>query len=477
MARYILDPYAQTYDSLGTAMATLGKAMASGPSAAETDYYKARTGHTDLESEKLRRQFSGNDAVAGYAGNPNFDAGGYAKARADFIRGGGDVSKLGDLLRALAYTQQGTPQGARDSSFLAAGGSAANTETGHKATLDNAITRTGMQEGGAMARTQATIAGHRDLELEKDRRVLMPVLLPGADGAPSLTMRPKSLVGSPMFAGTPVLEKGYYSPSERPGGGFALQPNQPGLAVGGPFDKQKPDNYRLPTGETVLSRDGVTDLQGQPIGRGAQKFGVTLPETVGTAESKSLADKNTSLDLLRGTLADARSLATPDRMGGVGMTRRTLQDAINQGSAFAQWLGGDQNKVRETLAGIHPSLAENFDKGAEEFDTLANLLAYRAASALADQRGQGVSDKDVKRFRDMIGDSGILANPGAFNARTDALMREVERETSAIRAQGNRSGPRAGGAPPIGLTPQAPGAPAGGGVRPLRYNRDTGQLE
>lgn len=457
MGRYIIDPYAQLTSPLGEAMASIGKALASGPSAAQTDYYRARTGHADLESEAIRRKFRGNDAVAGYASNPNFDPTGYATARGDFIRGGGDVSKLGDLLRALAYTQNGAPQTARDSSFLAAGGSAGNTETGHKATLDNAITRENISQGGAMARTQAQIAAQKDLELQKDGRAVMPVMVMGPDGTPTLAMRPKSQVTSPMFTGTPVLEKGYYTAAEKQGGGYELQPNRPGITVPGPFDKQKPDNYRMPDGGTTLSRDGVVDLYGRTLPPGTQKFGVTLPETVGSAEGAKLATKGTALNLLKGTIADLSGLATPERMGATGFTRRTLQDAINQGSAFAQWLGGNPDRIRTTLGGINPALVDNFDKGAEEFDTLANILAYRAAAAIGEQRGQGASDKDIARFKALIGDGGMLANPEAFKARIAAVEREVEREIAATNAQANR-GPRAPGAaaPVVAPSPQAP---------------------
>lgn len=473
MGRYLIDPYAQA-SPLTDMITTIGKAMMTGPTAAETANQQARAEHAGLESEKLRRGFRGQDAVANYARGGKYDPAGFATALADSIGGGRSGEDVGAMMRALGFNMPGAPQPVRDSAFLGAGGSAQNTETGAKNTLDNAITRTGMEQGGADRRNAATIASHEKIANMQDERSVINMV--GPNGAFPMTKR-DAVARGPMGAYPVALPASSYAQSPDGSGGFTLKLAAPGVSVAGPHP-MKPFAMTDPqSGVSYGSNDGRTTLDGRPIPGTAVPTTFQMPE-IGKSEQQKLADKGTSLGLLKGTLADVRGLATPDRMGATGLARRTVQDAIVQGGALGNWLGFNTDQLQTQLKGVNPGLAQTFDKGAEELDTLANILAYRAAAAVGEQRGQGASDKDIARWRAVIGDAGLLANPQGLNARLDALEREIEREISGVQTQGGRQGgsPRLNPAPPIGVGAPAP-APAGGAPRVPRYNPQTRTIE
>lgn len=464
MARIFLDPYAATASPISDSVSKLGMALlANRKSPEEQEYLRSRTENANLENEKIRREFGSRDEVAGYAANENFDPAAFAKIRAAWIHGG-KISDLGDLLRVMAYTQNGAPVAVRDSAFMGAGGSAQSTETGHKRTLDNAIQQTGMQVAGANARNERSLQVQREIEEGKDARTLLPVI----DEKGNLVMRPKSEVGKPEFVGTPVLGSSLYSPMKGSDGSFYLKPNQPGLQVASPRSEPQPFNVRLPTGEVVMSRDGVTTLQGASIPVGSQRFGVTTPEPIGSAEAKGLRDAQQGQTELAANIGDLRKrlAESPNSLGAVGTLRSTLQSALQQGDAFAQTLGINVDKARQAAAMVDPALAANFDPNLPQIDLLANVIAYQAAGVFAGQQGRDVSNRDFQIFRNMIGDSSVLGNAKEMGARLDQI------ETMLGRRVANTN-QRLGQPAPGGTAPQAaPAAP-----RVPRYNPQTRTIE
>lgn len=458
MARIFLDPYAATASPISESVSKLGMALlANRKSPEEQEYLRSRTENANLENEKIRRGFRGSDEVAGYAADENFSSGNYALARAAAIRAGMDPSKIGDLMRLLAYTQNGAPVAVRDSAFMGAGGGAQNTETGHKRTLDNAIQQTGMQVAGANARNERSLQVQREIEEGKDARTLLPVI----DEKDKLVMRPKSEVGKPEFVGTPVLGSSLYSPMKGADGSFYLKPNQPGLQVAPPRSEPQPFNVRLPTGEVVMSRDGVTTLQGASIPVGSQKFGVNTTEPIGNAEAKGLRDAQQGQTELAANIGDLRKrlAESPNSLGAVGTLRSTLQSALQQGDAFAQSLGINVDKARQAAAMVDPALAANFDPNLPQIDLLANVIAYQAAGVFAGQQGRDVSNRDFQIFRNMIGDQSVLGNAKEMGARLDQIETMLGRRVANTNARLNPPKP-------------APAAP-----RVPRYNPQTRTIE
>jgi hypothetical protein len=462
MARIFLDPYAATASPISDAVSKIGMSiLANRKSPEELAYLQSRRENADLENEKLRRDFGSRDEVAGYAADQNFDPAKFAAARAAWIRGG-NISNLGDLLRVMAYTQNGAPVAVRDSSFMGAGGNAQGTETGHAKTLQNALQQTGMQVAGANARNERSLQVQREIEEGRDARTLLPVV----DETGALVMRPKSEVGKPGFLGTPVLSKDLFTPTQGPLG-LSLQPNMPGLAVPPSSDKAQPFNIRTPGGQVVMSRDGLTDLQGGTIPPGSQRFGVTTNEPIGQGEAKALRDTAGAQEKLAANITDLRGLISnnPASLGAVGNFRRSLQDVLQQGDAAAQAFGVNLSAIRDAASRADAQLAKNFDPSLPQIDLMANVIAYQAASVFAGQQGRDVSNRDFQIWRGMLGDDFLLGNTSKMTAGLDMLERMLGRDKAATSR-------RLGQPAPAGA-PSAPEAPP----RVPRYNPQTRTIE
>lgn len=476
MGRYVTDPYF-TQSPIGEGIAELGKAFISGSgNAYKNRLYQSEAEKAQLEAGLLRRKGTGFDETAALAGKSDFNPADQAALRAAFVRGGGDVSKLGDLLRATAFTQQGTPQPMRDSVYMAGGGSAGNTETGHKDTLANAITRTGMEQGGAMARTQAQIASHEALTRDMDARTLMPVMLPGGpeSGGPSLAMRPKSQVGSPMFAGTPVLEKGMYSPTEGTGGQTTLQPNMPGLAVQAP-NKGSLHNYQTPDGKVGMTVDGQRDLHtGAALPPQSQVFQTQTP-SVGNAEAGNVRQSDQNLDQIDNNIRDMLGALSksPNSMGAVGGARDLVQNLLQQGEMAGRTLGMNTQAIRDQVAKYDPQLAMQFDPNLPLVDQKRKMLAYLVGSELFGQSGHAMSNKDFAQVESMIGGEHWLANPEEAKVKLGSILQETARKRAANQKRMGEmnvsKGRTEAGAP------AQPSLPAADGVR--RFNPITGTLD
>jgi len=273
--------------------------------------------------------------------------------------------------------------------------------------------------------------------------------MPVIDATGVTVMRPKSQVGQPGFLGTPVLPSNLFTPSAGADGGFILQPNRAGLPVAGPHDKQQPFNVRLANGEVVMSRDGITDLQGKPIPAGSQKFGVTTQEPIGNAEAKNLRDAQQGQVELSANIGDLRKrlVESPNSLGAVGTLRSTLQSALQQGDAFAKTLGINVDKARQAAALVDPALAANFDPNLPQIDLLANVIAYQAAGVFAGQQGRDVSNRDFQIFRNMIGDGSVLGNAKEMGARLDQIETMLGRRVANTNQRLGQPAPASGGAP------------------------------
>jgi hypothetical protein len=89
-----------------------------------------------------------------------------------------------------------------------------------------------------------------------------------------------------------------------------------------------------------------------------------------------------------------------------------------------------------------------------EVEKMATLAAYAAASALANQEGRGLSDKDFENFRRVLGNpTEWTSTQDKFLAGLDMLQRQVDYRIGATRRR-------------LGQPEQAPDAAPQGPVDP-----------
>lgn len=249
--------------------------------------------------------------------------------------------------------------------------------------------------------------------------------------------KPTAVMGpeGPTFAPQGNISAGVFTPimSESDVKGGLLGKNFDNLDTLSPEQRQvlganpstgpvAPKNYIVTdpvTGKsaTFLTADGKTDLQsGQPLPAGgyignvqgsASDTGVTnsvlsgeQQKTIENRKFKYLlgeADKLTSDPTLFGAQGAVRSLGQEVAAGVSG-----LAQAFKPGSTGDDVL----QEARANLAshGLSQLLPELYDPNLSKVQTLWGLLVYQGASALAGQQNRSVSDKDIKEFKNILGD-------------------------------------------------------------------------
>jgi len=178
-----------------------------------------------------------------------------------------------------------------------------------------------------------------------------------------------------------------------------------------------PKNY-ISNGKSFITYDGVTEAgSGQPLPPGGY-----IGTVQGDASGTGLTNAVTS-DVQKGIIANnkfgailaaTREAATkdPNNFGLPGFIKGTAQDINQIAQNLAQGFGfKDAQTAIDTAAasaiqnGIDPNLISGvFDPNLSELHTLADLMVYQAAEALAGQSGRSVSDKDVLMFKKIVGD-------------------------------------------------------------------------
>lgn len=142
--------------------------------------------------------------------------------------------------------------------------------------------------------------------------------------------------------------------------------------------------------------------------------------------AQALVQDNIDLRQFQQTIGRLRDLSDdPTAFGAVGNVRRMVQGVGNQANALSQYFGGDFQKNYSAAAkqmaaiGLDPSY---YDPKLDQVHRAANLAAYQAAAALANQSGRGLSDKDVKNFRQVLGDpEAWLESQQSFKAGLDQI--------------------------------------------------------
>ena len=107
--------------------------------------------------------------------------------------------------------------------------------------------------------------------------------------------------------------------------------------------------------------------------------------------------------------------------GVAGQVRRAQQLVSGQIDALSQIFNADRFEdisVELSAAGVQPDF---FDPNLKDLDKLATLVAYQAASALAQQTGRGLSDRDFAVFRELVG------NPDSFFSEQNIFLSGMRR--------------------------------------------------
>jgi hypothetical protein len=110
----------------------------------------------------------------------------------------------------------------------------------------------------------------------------------------------------------------------------------------------------------------------------------------------------------------------PNNFGFPGFVKGTMQDVTALANGVSQVFGDDGFEQSVTDAQRHlfnsdvsadvgvELLPSFYDPSLPQLQTLSDLLVFQAAAALAGQSGRSVSDKDVRMFKNIVGDPSSL---------------------------------------------------------------------
>ena len=235
------------------------------------------------------------------------------------------------------------------------------------------------------------------------------------------------VTGQPVFRPANDLSTVQPIISEADRKGILLGQNWDTLAQKDPFQRQvlganptadrlgSPKNYILPSGQTIITYDGVTSAKdGQPLPPGgylgtvqgsATDTGVTKA-TRTDLESDTIANKKFDFLVNKGLALTAN----PQLFGPQGYVRSTLQEIAQGLKGVSTIIDPDPQKAaaevqqaRQEAANYGVNLPELYDPQLQEVETIWGLLVYQGASALAGQENRSVSDKDVQAMRQILG--------------------------------------------------------------------------
>lgn len=427
------NPY--SYQSpIGEALGRLGKVLTSGPT--EAQRISAAEG-----ALKLKRQREGITRVAdlfGQYGGDGFDRNAAASAA---ILGGVSPTDLAGMDRYLAANTYGAADPRTDNAARGAGGA-------YSSTAQAFFTDQGNQNARAANR------------LAEDARQfdMMPVETL-VDGQPAFTARKDAFGLSPILSETE--RKGTLL-----GGAFDnladLGPEQQRV-LGADAGSRTPRNYVGVDGRNFITYDGLTDARtGEqlPDGHLASVQGSAKDTGLTTTTQTGLESADIANEKLRNLVGFAREQvgAMPDELFGVtGEAARLAQNAAIVATNVARGLNFDgpvqamEEIQRDAAAkGVDQSILSGvFNPAFGGLDATYGLLVYATASALAGQSGRDLSNEDVKRAQEIVGDPrSILANKQTLLSKLDTIekLAGLQQQTTDSR---------------LGRAPAAPAADAG----------------
>lgn len=377
--------------------------------------------------------FNAPPAEEGY--NPLNAGQSYGELLARAIAAGMDPAKAMDAMRGMTAGVFGAENQATTDAFVGAGGNYANTYSGF-ASDQNRMERDSVRDDATARRGQDV---NYDLGITKDENELVEVL---REGVPVI-IRKRDMQPGDRAVISDTENKAIVAQ------GMTMTPAQQEAYVGANSTAPKATWVRTPDGTTVPTIDGRTDANtGAPLPNG------TLPVT-GTGSLTDMGlDKLNARNVqgqviageqFLGTIGRARKAATeagPTAFGIIGSLRSYGQEAKAAIDAAAPMFGAEidqtikdtESKLQEYAAKGDP-VAQRFmaeyDPSIPVLQMYARLLPYEAALAVADQSGRGLSDSDVKRFQEIVGNPlGVFGSQKAFMATLDTLEAEVRARMS-----------------------------------------------
>jgi len=442
-------------DPLGAAFANLGKSLFGDTTANAINsekLYAAQRENTEMDNLMARAAKSG---VQNLGADPI--------AQAILLGSGYDPSKFGQVGLMGAAT-----------GFGAADPRTQNWQVGTGQSYDNTAGAFGQKlaetaRSNNMASADRRYGVDQTQKTERDKFFYTPKEVINPDGTPGFA-RQGELAGSTF---SPIL-----SEADRKGTLLgqnfdnlpALDPMQRQVLGANPSETSRtPRNYVTPQG-SFITYDGVTDAQtGAPLPAGgyignveggAGDVGLTN-STLSGLQQQDFA--NTKFGRLLGMTRDLAS-RDPMNFGIPGFIKGVASDLNALSGGVAQGLG--YNGMQDAMAAVRRDAAMNgispdllagvFDPNLAGLHTVADLLVYSAAEALAGQAGRSVSDKDVQFFKGIVGDPrGWMMNQQKFMAKLDQLEQILNVNSQTVREY-------LGGAPAGAPQPGAPAAPNSG---------------
>lgn len=258
--------------------------------------------------------------------------------------------------------------------------------------------------------------------------------------------------GRPTFAQTGDATNGNYLPilSEENRKGTLLGQNFDNLPALNPQQQEvlgarvsgdkagTPKNYIVPNGGTMLTYDGITDVQGNPLPPGGYIGTVQGSATdtgVTNAVSTALQGNVIANKKFEQLVGMGRALTQdPTLFGPQGKVRSLAQELAAGVQGMSAVVGKDVNAARDTLAqelagtGVDAVriLPELYDPNLPKVQTVWGLLVYQGASALAGQENRSVSDADVKNMRELLGDpQSLFSSAQMMQSKLDTALEIV----------------------------------------------------
>lgn len=441
-----LNPYVPD-SPIGAALKNLAGVITKGPNEAQ-NVLRAEA------ALKLKRENENTGALGDVFrnyGTPQFDP---AQATNLAIRAGVSPANLGGYDRYNAATKYGAADPRTDNAAVGAGEAYGSTAAGFNANID-----------ATNRRNQAQIAEQRYQFDSTPTTINTP-------NGPQIVRRSEAY-GQPALEDIGKVKGGIAGNASRsPGGLAALDPTTQRF-VGAAEKTGTPHNYVF-QGKNYITNDGTTDARtGAPLPAGgylANAQGDATGIGLSSSVTGDLQRQDIQYQQFKNLLGYTRKLVgDPNNVGVLGYAKGALQDANVLAGNIAQGLGykGLQDAVQDmrrkaAASGVDPALLSGeFDPKLPATHTAYDLLVFSAASALAGQSGRNVSDKDIKMFKNIVGDpASLFANPQNLASKLDTLEAIADMNHGVVdqRLRGNQ--PPAAQAAPGASTPQgAPGAP------------------
>jgi hypothetical protein len=418
--------------SIGDTLANLGNSLF-GKDALTAEVYRQKA--TGLRRENNAYQVLQDAERAGGYDPNNGDT------RAAIV-GLDKPSNFFEAQRGIAATQFGARDPRATNAFVGAGGNYGSTAEG-------------FDRGEGTKMSIARLNADKAMQIETMKEGAQPVNVL-VNGKPVVMSRADAI----KQGATPVLSAADAQGMLRQNNfdtGFANL-NAPQLAAAGAEPKQDhATNYYVP-GTSVVGRtmDGKTDAAtNQPLPANAQLVSPANPTSIGALNPQAPDQKITGL--LKQKIISANELsqladradklvaADPTIVGPPGVAQKLGQNVVAAAVDVANYLGKGKdlqtslNNVRQEAqtklgASAPQLLPELFKPGISELEAIHGILVYKAAETLFGQSDRGLSDKDVRNARQVVGDpQSLFESSQSFRTKMQLLKQQADAQSRTAR--------------------------------------------